>query len=95
MKRMLSAGCRLREEKGREGQGIIFSASPPSSFSAFPSNFLLPRCPLHPLRLASGALRGDHLRARAMRDRWADDGSDVIDSGVMDGWPADRGLMQC
>lgn len=29
-----------------------------------------------------------------MRDRWADDGSDVIDSGVMDGWLADRGLMQ-
>lgn len=50
-------------------------------------------CWARPLSLASGALGGDHLEARAAGDRWADDGSDVIDSGVMDGWRADRGLM--
>lgn len=78
--------------RGKEGQGIIFF--PSSSFSAFPSNFFLPHCPLRPMWLAGGALCGDHLGAWTVWDRWADDGYDVIDSGVMDDWLADRGLMQ-
>lgn len=78
---------KMRTEKEMQGVGY-------NLLSAFPSNFLMPNCLVHPLSLASGALGGDHLRAWAVRDRWADDGSDVIDSGVMDGWLADRGLMQ-
>lgn len=52
---MLSEGCRQRE--GRVGYNLL---------SAFPFNFLIPNCPVHPLSLASGALRGDHLRAWAV-----------------------------
>lgn len=64
-----------------------------SFFLHFPIISWFPLCPTHPLLTASGTLWGDHLRARAAWDRWADDGSDVIDSRVMDGWLADRGLM--
>ena len=42
------SSMRAQWASGKEGQGIIFSLSPLSSVFAFPSNFILSRCPLCP-----------------------------------------------
>lgn len=92
-----SAFSRILAEWEMEGSEVynLHLVSPLFCVLHFP---LISSCLAVPSTLcdfAGGVLRGDQLKGWAVWDRWADDGSDVIDSRVMDGWMADRGLMQC
>lgn len=90
------AFSRIQPERGskEEEHCVILTLTLPLRFH-LPLISLQSRCPVHPLRIVHEALWGDQLKGWAVWDRWADDGSDVIDSRVMDGRLADRGLMQC